>query len=212
MIQIDKKKYQKNGILHSPITPSIATPHLLHQSQVSLRQFGFFLLRCVHLQCLHDRATVEEVPGEWRCIAQCLQRCIHVARVGEVLQSNETTKLSPIVADRAVIKLICRSSHRFVVVESAGTCQSHSVRVGGQEDLRFTQVTPQPVRGHVDVHGVRSIRPKVQRIVVVHILRAADLKTILVQAHPEIRTDGIAFVALRLLKEREKRKSRNCER
>lgn len=74
------------------------------------------------------------------------------------------------------------------------------INCGREEDLPLALVAPQALRRDVHVDNVRGIRTVVQRAVILHVLRATDLQAVPLQAHPEVGTEGVAFLALGLLK------------
>lgn len=165
---------------------------------VSLGQFGFPLLWRGHLQRVHYRSTIEKVASQRRTIAQSLQCCIHVTGVGEVLKAHETTELSAVVANRAIIKLLAAAHFVVVVVVVLLVCRK-GLAGSGEEHLSLAGVAPQTLRGDVHVHGMRRIGTEMARVVVVDVLGTADLEAVLLQADPEVGTHGRALVTLRLL-------------
>lgn len=156
---------------------------------------------CVRLNYI---ATLEKVSSQRRRIAERLQCSVHVARVGNVLQPNQTTLvIVPVVAvvvAALVAALVERSDGRHLVRRDRVTASDRRatlvrgrrllllslMRINVNEYLHFAHITPNATRRQIQLHTVHWIGAVVLGAMVLIVLGAADVEASFVQTDPEV--------------------------
>lgn len=149
---------------------SILAPHLLYQLVVVLGQSRFRHSLVPQQVRLNDRSTVQEIPRQRRTIAQRLNRRVHVARIGNVLQPNQSIPLAMllklILLAATVARLSPTSTTTSPVHQQLLVRRRIPARIAGiitnnrrppqlillllllldQKHLKLTEITPNPLR------------------------------------------------------------------
>lgn len=161
---------------------------------------------------LHQFTALHEVTSQRRRVAKSLQSRIHVASVGDVLQSNQAALVvgvrvvavrriatvpivHPLVGERlisaGVIRVIAHDRRSAAAVWCAGATADG----GNQKHLGLAQVTPDSLRRQIHVHTVRLVGLEVQSAVVVVLFRAASVHAVALEAAPQILATDVAIWA-----------------
>lgn len=198
---------------------TILAPHLLDQLVVVLGQARLRYRLIPQQVRLDDRPAVQEVPRQRRTVAQRLDRRVHVAGVGNVLQPDQSVPLAMLLK---LVLLAATVAGLSPTSTSASSSVHQQLLVGrcrvpagiariiandrrspqllllllllDQKHLKLAQVAPDPLRRQVHVDAMRSLLLVVGRTVVVVLLRAANVQTVLLQTYPQV---GPVRLALR---------------
>lgn len=189
-------------------------PHIFDQPIVALGQASLALaaIRRRHFAIsLYNLAALQKVSGQWWCIRERLQGCIHIASVRYILQTHQAARIT-IIGRFIITIVVCTAVVRFIIVHGASRCgrrcrpfiREYFLRISAhiviavvvddatifgdganaEKHFHFAHVTPYSLRRLIHVNAMAGILLEMDGTVILEILRAADVKAVLVQANP----------------------------